>query len=63
MLEDYEGFNEYLAWTQKGRIFAAVNRFNVVIFWDSLTGKLIYKKVLENHAQIEDATLFRAHDY
>ena len=55
MLEDSEELNEYLAWTQKGRIFAAVNRLNVVSFWDSLTGKLIYKKVLENGAQIEDA--------
>ena len=50
-----ERLNDYLAWTQKGLIFAAVDRYNVVSFWNSLTGKLIYKKVLEKHAQIEDA--------
>ena len=38
--------NGYLVWTQKGNIFAAVDRFNIVYFWNTLTGKLIYKKVL-----------------
>ena len=50
MLEDFEKFNDYLAWTQLGHIFAAVDRFNVVSFWNSLTGKLIYKKMLEKEA-------------
>ena len=59
----FEELNDYLAWTQKRHIFAAVNRFNVVSFWHSLTGKLIYKKRLENDSQIENAELFRAHDY
>ena len=55
MLEDSDKLNEYLAWTQKGHTFAAVDRFNVVTFWNSLTGKLMHKKVLEKDAQIEDA--------
>lgn len=61
MLEDSEKLHDYLAWTQKGHIFVAVNRFNVASFWNSLTGKLIYKKVLEEG--IEDAELFRANKY
>ena len=63
-LEEFdESTDEYLAWTQRDHIFAAVNRFNVVSYWNTFTGKLIHKKVLESHAQIEDAPYFRAHDY
>ena len=63
-LEEFDGStDEYLAWTQKDNIFAAVSRLNVVSFWNTFTGKLIYKKVLQNGDQIEDAPYFRAHDY
>ena len=63
-LEEFDGSTEeYLAWTQKDHIFAAVSRLNVVSFWNTFTGKLIHKKVLGSHAQIEDAPYFRAHDY
>lgn len=51
-LEDSKSKNDYLVWTQKGNIFAAVDRFNIVYFWNTLTGKLIYKKVLEGSARI-----------
>ena len=44
-------------------MLAAVNRFNVVSFWNTLTGKVIHKKVLEGHAQIEHAYRYRCHTY
>ena len=45
-----------------GDIFAAVDRFNIVSFWNTLTGKLIYKKILEGTSRIQDAILFRSFD-
>ena len=51
-LEDSKSKNDYLVWTQKGNIFAAVDRFNIISFWNTLTGKLIYKKVLEGSSRI-----------
>ena len=45
-LEDMTGADNYLAWKQKNHMLAAVDRFNVVSFWNTLTGKLIYKKLL-----------------
>ena len=53
--------NNYLAWNQKGNIFAAVDRFNVVTFWNTLTGLLIYKKLLEGDERIQDAQNYRCH--
>ena len=35
--------NNYLAWKQHGNMFAAVNRFNVVSFWNTMTGKLVHR--------------------
>ena len=61
-LEQSGGRNKYLAWQQKGNIFAAVDRFNVVSFWNTLTSKLIYKKMLEGDSRIQDAELFRSFD-
>ena len=61
-LEEPRGENNYLAWSQKGNIFAAVDRFNIVTFWNSLTGKIIYRKVLEGPARIQDASSYRCHD-
>ena len=46
-LEDVAGSDNYLAWKQKNHLLAAVDRFNVVHFWNALTGKLIYKKLLQ----------------
>ena len=40
------GTDNYLAWKQQNHLLAAVDRFNVVTFWNTLTGKLIYKKML-----------------
>ena len=44
-------------------IFAAVDRFNVVSFWNTFTGKLIHKKVLEGTKRIQNASSFRHHSY
>ena len=49
-------------WQQKGNIFAAVDRFNLVSFWNTHTSKLIYKKVLEGTSRIQDAIFYRSHD-
>ena len=46
-LEAADSEEDYIAWRQKGTIFAAVNRFNVVSFWSTLTGRLIYRSVLD----------------
>ena len=62
-LEESKSRNDYLVWTQKGNIFAAVDRFNIVSFWNTLSGKLIYKKVLEGRARIQDAYKYRHHDH
>ena len=51
-LEDIKSDDNYLAWKQKDNIFAAVDRFNVVTFWNTLTGELIYKKLLEGEERI-----------
>ena len=48
-MEDYGEGDDFLAWSQKGHLLAAVNRVNVVFFWNTLTGQLIHKKVLEEH--------------
>ena len=48
-LEDSGDDDDFLVWRQQGHILAAVNRFNVVSFWNTLTGKLIDKQVLEVH--------------
>ena len=56
------GTDNYLAWKQQNHLLAAVDRFNVVTFWNTLTGKLIYKKMLKGRAQIADAHKFRHHD-
>ena len=42
--------DDYLLWKQHGHIMAAVNRFNVVDFWNTLTGEHIYCYMLEEHA-------------
>ena len=46
-LEDANFGAGYLLWKQENHIFAAVDRFNVIYFWNSITGKLIYKSFLE----------------
>ena len=38
--------DDYLLWKQYRHIMAAVNRFNVASFWNTLTGELIYRKVI-----------------
>ena len=48
-MEDLGEGDDFLVWRQKGLIMAGVNRFNVVCFWDTLTGKLIHKQVLGEH--------------
>ena len=53
--------NNYLVWKQKKNIFAAVDRFNVVTFWNTITGELIYKKLLEGKDRIQDAQNYRCH--
>ena len=44
-------------------MFAAVDRFNVVSFWNTRTGKLIYKAILDQNNQIKDAIKFKKQIY
>ena len=55
---------DYLLWKQHEHLMAAVNRFNVVSFWNTLTGELFHKKIIsqESH-QIADARKYRSHVY
>ena len=47
---EYSGENDdFMVWRQQGFLLAAVNRFNVVCFWNTLTGKLVGKQVLAEH--------------
>ena len=63
-LEEHPGEdNEYLVWKQYENIFAAVSRYNVVTFWNTITGKQIYRAWLQgNDAICEDAYMYRAQD-
>ena len=45
-MEDSGEGDDFLVWKQKGHVLAAVNRFNVVCFWNTLSGRLIDKQVL-----------------
>ena len=45
-LESYGGEENCLVWKQKNHIFAAVDKFNVVSFWNTITGNLIFMKLL-----------------
>ena len=55
---------EYLLWKQKEHIMAAVNRFNVVSFWNTLTGELFHKKIIRREKDmIIDARKYRCHGY
>ena len=62
-MEDQGEGDDYLVWRQKDHLLAAVNRFNVVSFWNSLTGQLIHKKVLEENDSIKQAYKYRCYDY
>ena len=55
--------NDYLVWKQHQHLLAAVNRFNVVSFWNTLTGRLVHKVRLEGKDRIADAHFLRSHDY
>ena len=48
-MEDSGEDDDFMVWRQQGCLLAAVNRFNVVCFWDTLTGRLLDKQVLEEH--------------
>ena len=49
-LEEFgEENEEFLVWRQIDHFLAAVSRFNVMSIWDTLTGRLISKTVLEEH--------------
>ena len=50
--------NKYLIWKQVGHMLAAVDIFNVVSFWNTRTGKLIYKTILSDDKKIQDAEKF-----
>ena len=39
-------------------MLAAVDIFNVVSFWNTRTGKLIYKTILSDDKKIQDAEKF-----
>ena len=62
-LEDYGVQENYLVWKQWNHFFAAVDIYNIVTFWNTLTGKLIHKKLLPATGQITNAQEYRAHDY
>ena len=43
---------------------AAVNRFNVVSFWNTLTGELFHKKIIANEKdRIADARKYQSLEY
>ena len=62
-MEEQGEEDDFLVWRQKDHLLAAVNRFNVASLWNTLTGQLINKKVLEECNQIKDAHKYRCHDY
>ena len=43
--------DDYLLWKQYGHILAAINRFNVVSFWNTLTGEHFYNYMLEDNTK------------
>ena len=45
-LESFGGEESYLVWKQKNHLFAAVDKYNVVSFWNTITGNLIFMKML-----------------
>ena len=55
--------DDYLLWKQKHNILAAVNRFNVVSFWNTFTGELIYKRIIGEGKEkpIRDAHKYVSH--
>ena len=44
-------------------ILVAVDVFNVATFWNTRTGKLIYKTILSNENKIDEAFKFRSPSY
>ena len=62
-LKDPSFENEYLLWKQFNHMLVAVDRFNVASFWNTITGKLVFKTYLDNkNDQIKKAYMFRKHD-
>ena len=44
--------DEFLLWKQNGHIFTAINRFNVVHSWNTLTGQLLFRKSITSNKKI-----------
>ena len=55
ILEEVDLERNYLAWKQVKNIFMAVDRFNVMSYWNTLTGKLFYREKLEGENRIPEA--------
>ena len=60
-LEQSERKDDFILWKQKDHLLAAVNRYNVVCFWNTVTGRLIHKKLLGERAKLPDAYKYRYH--
>ena len=60
-MEDIAPGTKFLAWKQKAHVLAAVDRFNVVSFWSTLSGKLIHKQLLDQKSRIPDAYYYRSY--
>ena len=43
-------------------MFVAVDRFNVASFWNTLSGKLVFKTILDKNSRIENAFSYKKHD-
>ena len=60
-LDDEEAKNVLLS-KQRGDVLALVTRFNTVSYYSCFTGNLIYKMILPNNHQIQDAYKYKRHD-
>ena len=54
-LQEVDSANFYLTWKQVKNIFLAVDRFNVVSYWNTLTGKLFHREKHEGVNRIPEA--------
>ena len=62
-LEDLGFQNEFLLWKQVKHMLVAIDRFNVASFWNTLTGKLLYKTILDADSRIENVINYKRHEF
>ena len=44
-------------------MLVGIDRFNVASFWNTMTGKLVYKTILNADSRIEDAIKYKRHEF